>query len=124
MRLLLWIAGPTAAGIHVLIFAMESLWFRRAAVYRRFGVRGDLPETTRLFARNQGFYNLFLAVGLGVGLALLATGRDTAGSVLVAWNAGSMCAAALVLLGTAPRLWRGALVQGVPPALALVGLLT
>ena len=108
---------------HVLIFAMESLWFRRPDVQRRFGVRGELPETTRLFAFNQGFYNLFLALGTFAGLGLLAAGQREAGMLLVVWNTLSMLAAAFVLALSSPRMWRGALIQGGPPALALAGAL-
>jgi putative membrane protein len=46
---------------------------------------------------NQGFYNLFLALEVALGLALLGARRQ-AGIGLVAFAAGSMLAAALVLV--------------------------
>ncbi len=104
--------------IHVLIFAMESVLFRRPAVYRRFLVKPADLDAVHAFAFNQGFYNLFLAIGTFVGLIL---GGD-AGTALVALCTGSMLAAALVLIATDRRMLRAALLQGVPPLLALATL--
>ena len=69
-------------------------------------------------AYNQGFYNLFLAVGAFAGLALLAVGLPYAGRALVLFTMASMTAAAVVLTTTGPGYLRPALVQG---ALPLVG---
>jgi putative membrane protein len=114
------VAALIAALIHVAIFAMESLFFARPAVRARFLVgAGDLPAV-RPWAFNQGFYNLFLAIGCLVGLVLVHTGPASAGSALVALACGSMLAAALVLLGTNRRMARAAAVQGLLPLVALV----
>ncbi len=119
-------AAAVAALIHVYVFALESLWFHRPRVYRRFQV--DSPEAyaaTRAFAFNQGFYNLFLALGTGTGVALVAGwsgATDTAGRALLAFGCASMAGAGLVLLATSRQMARGALVQAGPPALALLAL--
>lgn len=120
---LVWVAAPIAAAIHVLIFAMESLWWRRPAVQQRFRATPAQAEASRLFAFNQGFYNLFLAIGVGGGLWLLAGDHRTAGLILVCWNTASMLAASVVLLASAPKMWRGALIQGLPASIALFGAL-
>src|SRR5438876_2328626 len=100
--------------IHVLIFVMESLLFLRPEVYRRFAVASEADaRTIRGFAFNQGFYNLFLAVGILVGLAW----RGTVGASLVGFCCASMCAAAAVLIGTDRRMVRAAAIQGVAPLL-------
>ena len=116
-----------AALIHVLFFVLESVLFRRPVAWRTFGVRSQQDaETTRDWALNQGFYNLFLAVGAVVGV-LLATAGDPAtsgagvGMVLLAM--GSMLGAALVLLVTKPAMLRGVVIQGVAPLIAIVGML-
>ncbi|HEY6927167.1 MAG TPA: DUF1304 family protein, partial [Steroidobacteraceae bacterium] len=75
---------------------------------------------TRLFAFNQGFYNLFLAVGTFTGLALALMGHRSVGLTLVTWNCLFMVGAALVLAVSAPQMWRAALIQGVAPALFLL----
>ena len=112
-----------AAAIHVMFFVLESVLFRRPFAWRTFGVASQQDaETMRDWALNQGYYNLFLAVGTVVGV-LLATAADPAtvgagiGMVLLA--TGSMLGAAVVLLVTKPALLRGVLIQGGPPLLAI-----
>lgn len=112
-----------AALIHVLIFGLESLWFMRRAVYRRFGAASEEEaRILRLFAFNQGYYNLFLALGVGSGLWLLhAGGNPVGGQVLVLFACACMAAASVVLLASAgARMLRAALIQGAPPLLALL----
>lgn len=112
-----------ATVLHVLIFGMESVWFMRPAVYRRFGARSQVQaEARRLFAFNQGFYNLFLALGVIAGLVLLrAGGNMVVAQTLVLFGCACMLAAALVLWASAGRVMvRAALLQGVFPLLAWV----
>ena len=76
-------------------------------------------------AYNQGFYNLFLAVGAIIGLALFWVGgpgtvADVAGRTLVLFTLGSMVAAALVLISTGSKYLRAALVQGTLPLIGFV----
>jgi putative membrane protein len=77
-------------------------------------------------AYNQGFYNLFLAIGTAIGLVLyLAAGEDSAlraaGLALVLFSLGSMVAAALVLLTTGARKYlRAAAIQGTLPLIGFV----
>ena len=109
-----------AALIHVVIFAMESVLFPRPAVHGRFFVKAQDVEAVRPWAFNQGFYNLFLALGCLVGVILLHAGPDEAGRALIAMACGSMLAAALVLIGTDRRMIRGAALQGTLPLLTLI----
>lgn len=107
-----------AALVHVYIFWLESLAFETAG-RRVFGVvAADVPAM-KPWALNQGFYNLFLAVGTTVGIAISHTNRD-AGLALVLLGVGSMLAAALVLVTSDRTKARGAVVQGVFPALCLL----
>jgi len=94
MLIVMWIAAAVAGILHVLFFCLESLWWTRPAVYRRFRSTEAQAQTTKNLAFNQGFYNLFLAAGTLGGLALIATGHRGAGMVLVAWNCASMLGAA------------------------------
>jgi len=115
------VAALIAALIHIAIFAMESLLFTRPAVRGRFHVGDADVAAVRPWAFNQGFYNLFLAVGTIVGLVLLHTdGYPQAGRALVALACASMLGAALVLIGTDRRMLQGALMQGLMPLIALV----
>ena len=112
-----------AAALHVVIFGMESGWFMRPAVHRRFGAATTADaEARRLFAFNQGFYNLFLAIGIFGGLALLDFGGNvTVGRTLVLFNCACMSGAAVVLFFSAGRpMLRAAVIQGIFPILAWV----
>lgn len=126
MPVLAQIFAAVAALLHVLIFAMESLLFTRPAVYGRFGVKSQQDaETIRPMAYNQGFYNLALAVGIVVGLVLLQGVGDAAvaGRTLVLFCCASIVFAALVLISTGRRYLQAALIQGLPPLLALIAAL-
>ena len=123
MGMVLWISAVLAGVIHVLFFCMESLWWTRPAVYRRFRSTEAQAQVTRSLAFNQGFYNLFLAAGVFGGLALTETGHYRAGLILIGWNCLSMLAAAVVLAASSPGMIRGALIQGLPPLVFLAGAL-
>ncbi len=100
---------------------MESLWWTKPAVYRRFRSTPEQAQATKALALNQGFYNLFLAAGALGGLALIATGRMSLGLALVTWNCASMLAAAVVLAASSPQMIRGAVIQGLAPLIFLLG---
>ena len=115
MTVLLWLAAILAGVVHVLIFCMESLLWTTPAVYARFRQGPEQAQATKLLALNQGFYNLFLALGTFAGLAAVVTGHPRVGWTLVYWNCACMLGAALVLAASAPQLRRGAVIQGAAP---------
>jgi putative membrane protein len=118
------LAAALAALIHVWFFAMESVWFMRPSVWRRFGLRSeDEARVARSFAYNQGFYNLFLAVGVLAGLGLLPAGDFETARALVLFCCGSMVAAGVVLVTHNRSFARAAAVQAIPPLVAIVPLL-
>ena len=119
MSALMWLAAVVAAVIHVLFFLVESAWWTTPGVRRRFRQTPEQAEATRLLAFNQGFYNLFLAVGTVAGLALTLAGHPGPGLALAVWCCLSMLAAAVVLAASAPAMRRGALIQGAAPLLFL-----
>ena len=117
-------AAIVAALIHVWFFVLESLWFMRPAVYRRFGIESEADATVaRSFAFNQGFYNLFLAVGVAIGIALVALRNPAAGEAILLFACGSMIAAGVVLYLHNPRFLRAAAIQVVPPLIAVIAIL-
>ena len=111
-----------AALVHVYIFVLESLRWTEPATRRVFGTTEEAAALTRPLAYNQGFYNLFLAIGTFVGIALVGSNRP-ASIALIVFATGSMLAAALVLITSDPSKARAAVVQGLFPALALLSLL-
>ena len=122
MAIVFQVASAAAALLHVLFFALESLWWRQPAVRRAFGLTEEQAETTRLLAFNQGFYNLFLALGAAWGQLAPSLGQPVAGRAVSVFALGSMLGAALVLLRSKPSAWQGALAQGLPPLVALAAL--
>jgi putative membrane protein len=120
MLVVMWLAAILAGVVHVLIFCMESLWWTTPQVRARFRQSPEHADATRLFAFNQGFYNLFLAIGAFAGLALVLLGHPATGLTLVKWNCLFMLGAAVVLVASAPRMWRGAIIQGAAPLLFLL----
>ena len=111
-----------AALVHVYIFVLESLRWTEPATRRVFGTTEEAAALTQPLAYNQGFYNLFLAIGTIVGIALLGSQRS-ASIALIVFATGSMLAAALVLITSDSSKARAAVVQGLFPALALLSLL-
>jgi putative membrane protein len=109
-----------AALTHVYIFWLEALAFDTAG-RKVFGVSAGDAAVMKPWAYNQGFYNLFLAIGTAVGIAIQGSNRD-AGVALVVFGVGSMLAAALVLITSDPSKARGAVVQGTFPLVALLSL--
>ena len=114
-----------AALIHLYIFFLESVLWTRPSTMKTFGIRDAKDaEVLRPMAFNQGFYNVFLALGTGIGLVLLGTGFSREGGIAIAMFAlGSMVLAAVVLVASNPKMLRAALIQGAAPLLALVFLL-
>ncbi len=106
-----------AALLHVYIFWLESLGLPTTG-RKAFGVTAEQAEVMKPWAYNQGFYNLFLAIGTGAGIYATKCSEEV-GVALVTFGTGSMLAAALVLITSDPSKARGALIQGTFPAVAL-----
>jgi len=112
-----------AALLHVYIFTMESLTWTSSRTRATFGTTAEEAEVTKLLAFNQGFYNLFLAIVTGIGIAAVVLGHRAVGVALLFTGVGSMAAAAAVLLLSARDKARAAVVQGTFPVIAIALLL-
>jgi putative membrane protein len=108
-----------AALLHVYIFVLESLRWTSPRTRAVFGTTAEEAEATKMLAFNQGFYNLFLAVVTAVGIAAVVLGHRGAGAALVFAGAGSMLAAAVVLLASSPDKARAAVTQGTLPLIGI-----
>ena len=111
-----------AALIHVYIFVLESVQWSKESTRRIFGVKSAADaDLMRPLAFNQGFYNLFLALGVGTGLILILTGgASQAGFGIAIFGLLSMVLAAVVLISSNPKLMRSALIQGLAPLVGVV----
>lgn len=111
------IFAAVAAALHVVIFVFESVAWGKPAVWKKFGVATQADaDVLRPMAFNQGFYNLFLAVGIVVGLVL----GGEAGDAIVVFACLSIVGAAFVLATGGKMYFRAAVTQGITPLIALV----
>lgn len=113
-----------AAALHVYIFTMESLTWTSPRTRATFGISEEEARATKELAFNQGFYNLFLAIVTVAGIAAVWLGHNAVGAALVLAGAGSMLAAAVVLLTSSPDKARAAITQGIFPLIAVALLVT
>ena len=112
-----------AALLHVYIFVLESVRWTQPKTWKVFGIADQqTADATRPMAYNQGFYNLFLAVGAAIGIVLWIVNGigDVAGRALLLFSLGSMLAAALVLVTSGRKYLRPASIQGTLPLIGLV----
>ena len=118
-----YVLALIAGLIHVYIFFLESVSWRQPKSHRTFGVTSlDDVELLAPVMFNQGFYNLFLAFG-ALGGALLGLNDSSVGESLTLYTMAFMLGAALVLLSSNSKMMRGALIQGLIPAISFVLLL-
>jgi putative membrane protein len=113
--------SAVAALLHVVFFLLESVFFMSPQVHRAFGVKNlKDAELLRVPMFNQGFYNLFLAIGVFEGIYLYHQGYVPAGITLILFSCASMFIASLVLLISKKGMLRGVLIQGACPLMAIL----
>jgi len=109
-----------ASLIHIYIFVMESLLWGTPRINKVFDVTNEQAQANKLFAFNQGFYNLFLAIAAAAGLVISRSEYRVIGLTLMCYACLSMIGAALVLIYSQPKLVRASLIQGLAPFLGLL----
>lgn len=123
MDTLAYTMALVAGLIHGYIFYVQAIIWKKPKAHRLFGVRSDdEAEVLASVMFNQGFYNLFLGLG-AVGGALMGYGGSSNGEILTLFTMAFMTGAALVLIGSRLKMVRGALIQGLLPAISIVLLL-
>jgi putative membrane protein len=106
-----------AGAFHLAVFALESLLFTKPSTYKRFLIPSQAEaEIAKPWAFNQGFYNLFLALGAIGGL--IAGGDE--GHAIALFSCACMAGAGIVLVASNPKMARSAVLQAGPPIIALV----
>ena len=108
---------------HLYVFYLESVAWTRPKTWKTFKVPSqEHAEIIRPMALNQGFYNLFLGVGILIGLALVNSHSTIAYTLLIS-SATSMVGAGVVLMASDKGSGRAAAMQALPPFLGVVILL-
>lgn len=109
-----------AAVFHLYVFFLESVTWTKPRTWKIFGIASQADaDTIRPMAFNQGFYNLFLALGAGIGLVLIPI-NFYAGVGMISLATGSMFLAGVVLFFSVKGSRRSALLQGLPPLIGLI----
>lgn len=109
-----------ATVFHVYVFILESIMWRSPKTWKTFGLPSqEYADIISPMAFNQGFYNLFLALGAGVGLALLGINRTIAFTLML-FSALSMVGAGAVLFFSVKTSRRAAIIQAGPPLLGVL----
>lgn len=108
---------------HIYVFMLESLTWRKPKTWKVFGISSqDHADIIAPMALNQGFYNLFLAIGAGIGLVMLGINSVIA-LTLLTFASLSMAGAGMVLFFSVKTSRRAAIIQAGPPMLGIVFLL-
>lgn len=123
MNLVAQLFTVVAVLFHVVAFVLESFLFHRPSVQIFLLGKPEPAAGVRLWAFNQGFYNLFLAVGPMAGLIAHYAGDETAGRTLIIYGCAFMTACGVVLFISDRRLWRSMMGQSGPPLIALIAAL-
>jgi len=113
--------GITAI-LHILFFKLESIDFMKPETLKRFGLDEHSGEFVKTWAFNQGFYNLFLAIGLIYSIFLLFKGNVERGVTLASFILLTITGAGLVLYISVPEKFSAALIQAIPAIIALITL--
>ena len=140
MNVVIATLAAMSAAVHVYIFWLEAVAFDSATTRAAFRIRTpEQADAIRPWAYNQGFYNLFLALAVLAGVALLLAGASTVGVTAICFATefrgltydgdildeirGAVMLAAAALLATSDRrMLKSAIVQGLAPALTIVAI--
>ena len=109
-----------AAIFHLYVFILESVKWREPKTWKTFGLPSqEHAEIIRPMAFNQGFYNLFLALGAAIGIAVLGTNSNVAFTLMI-FASTCMIGAGLVLFFSVKTSRRAAFIQAGPPLLGVI----
>ena len=122
MSIVAQVFAAVAVLFHVVAFVLESFLFRDPRVQTFLLGRPEPAPGVRLWAFNQGFYNLFLAAGPVAGIVAHHDGNTDVGRALVGYGCAFMAACGVVLWVSDRRLWRSMIGQSGPPLAALIAL--
>jgi putative membrane protein len=106
--------------LHIYFFYLESIAWGKPATNKLFRVSDGDAKVLQGMAFNQGFYNLFLAIAIQIGLGLRFSQRALEGNLLIGYGAASVLGAGFVLFLSGPAYRRSALIQALP-ALGYLG---
>ena len=93
----------------VTVGVLESFFFRNSAFHPIFLINPDEYDAVRLWTVNVGWYNIFMGLGVIVGVILASTGRVAAGRAIVLFGCVLHVLLGITLFISEPRLWVSAI---------------
>lgn len=109
-----------AALIHIGFFVFESYVLQKPDAYKMLKITEQEHKVMKVWAFNQGFYNLFLAAGVGIGLYYVMQKQVMMAGVMTGFSGFCMIVAGTALWFSVPRMRKFAYLQAGVPALAFV----
>lgn len=106
--------------LHILFFKLESIDFMKPDVLKRFGLTEESAEFVKVWAFNQGFYNLFLAIGLLYSLYKLKKAKIVEAKSISNFILLTIAGAGIVLYFSAPDKAIAATLQTLPALLGII----
>ena len=103
MNLVTQVFAIVAVAFGVVAFVLESFLFHRPSVQTFLLGKPEPAAGVRLWAFNQGFYNLFLAAGPAAGLIADYAGHEDVGRALVIYGCAFMAACGVRLVHFRPK---------------------
>ncbi|AZQ37560.1 DUF1304 domain-containing protein [Streptomyces cyaneochromogenes] len=123
MNLVSQVFALLAAVTHIVVGTLERFFYDRPAV-RVFLTTSEADATeVTLWRSGVAVYNILLGLGLVAGVVALHTDDTTVGRTLIGYLCAFLIASAVLFAVSFPKLWRGALGQGLAPAVALAATL-
>jgi putative membrane protein len=120
MKIVCEIFVMISAFLHLIFFKFESIDFLKPSTLKRFNLTPEEGKVVKVWAFNQGFYNLFLAIGLMASIALLNTNFMSSGIILAQFILLTMVGADVVLIISAPKSYKAGLIQAIPATIAFI----
>lgn len=106
--------------IHIGFFIFESYYLQKSHA-REFLKMSEIEhKSIKPWALNQGFYNLFLAVGVFIGLTYVRKLQIMMAGLMISFAGGCMIVAGVVLFFSVPKMRKLALLQAGVPAVGFV----
>ncbi len=109
-----------AGFIHLGFFILESFIYQKEGAHTKLGLTKEQHAAIKVWAFNQGFYNLFLALGTFTGLSFVLKKQIMVAGVLTGFCGLSMIVAGVVLWLTVPHVRKMALLQLLPPLIGFI----
>ena len=88
---------------------MEAFFYRSPGLHAIFLIEPGEYDAVRLWTVNVGFYNIFMGIGLIVGLIFVNTGRVVAGRTIVLYTSALHVLLGTTLVISEPQLWVSAI---------------